>query len=213
MKSRSAFFRAFASAATAFALFAAPAAAAPASPDSLEEGELIEVLAPERPARVDSADPRAVVPPRPPMLSLTISAFHLMMLFPEVTIEVRPLPRFGVAATGGAMRYLNGMNVQELGGQLRYYPAGGRGGFHLGIEGFWARVYSGELSDEEGLLSALLDHRTVNPYGGGPFAGFKNVRPGGVTFDFQAGLQAITLHQDDEWSLYPILNFNFGKSW
>lgn len=198
------------------AAFVSSFAAAEAISD-LEEEEVIEMVGPMRQGPVDSTDFRSPTPP-PHKLSLTISALHLIGLFPEVSLEVRPIPHFGVVATGGAMWYRNGAHVQELGGQLRYYPAGGHNGFHLGGEGFWGQFNLGETGADDPFIATIFDYRSFSVYGGGPFAGVKHVLNQGVTVELQLGVQAIGvrprgLDEPAEVNVYPIVNFNFGKSW
>lgn len=139
----------------------------------------------------------------------------------EITAEVRLTNHLGLAAIGGigsvrppdqSTRFA----VQELGGQLVYYPLENFDSLVLGGEVLWLHV------------SGSVDNDNVKGVGAGtalgPLVGYKWISSAGFTLFAQAGVEHVWMQADatstttgqsdhsekTEW--IPLLNFNIGWS-
>ena len=157
------------------------------------------------------------------MVSVTISPFHLLLPFVELTAEGRVHDKLGIGVVAGAGKVSEDASatgpaisatVVEVGLQGRYYLLGDfRHGLQLGAEGMYLHV-SGINVDT---ISAYADGVAV-----GPFIGYKYTADIGFTFDSQLGFQRIGMFakasgdgqtastRDSEYFL--LLNLNVGWS-
>lgn len=190
----------------------------------LEEGEIVEVLPSERMTSPDTMTRPFRETYRYPN-SFTVSGLHLAILSVEVMLErmltahssVALIAGAGTLPTGFGLMNNSGVDLQEVGAQLRYYPRKpGLWNPHFGLEGFWGRIVHRMDPDAEGGWLARILDRELLAVGGGAFFGTKFVAKDGVTVEIQGGYQMIRLAIRDGESDYlpiPILNLNVGKSW
>jgi hypothetical protein len=156
-------------------------------------------------------EPKAPAAPAGPLperrLSLTVSAFHLILPVAHVVAELKLRPRLGVGAVVGAGRVAVGTGrdqypIYEIGAQASYYV---RGTFDRGWQAGAELVY------------AIVDADAGRPtgigrgLGAGLFAGWKWTFRRGLTVNIQAGALFFIADQDDS-GLEPLLNLGAGWS-
>jgi hypothetical protein len=194
--------------------------------DSLDtDGTMVEEIAPDRPAgRPDTVRWGDAVPVYP--YTVTISPVHLLgFLSLEGSIERALTPHFGVTLFGGVgtipslfgARRGPGLDLQEIGTQLRWYPRSPqRWNTHFGLEGFWGRAdYRQDMTDDDGSWLALDFTNVWTAWGGGPFVGTKFINHDHYVVEIQAGYQGgyVTDRDGDrKFMTFPILNLNIGRA-
>lgn len=127
-------------------------------------------------------------------IALTISPFHLFSPIVEVQGEYKLAQQIGVSGIVGYGNTKAGdtdLPVFELGAQGRYYLLGDfNHGLHIGAEMLYVYVNGDDL--EEGIS---VDG---NGLAIGPFLGYKVAADFGLTFEIQAGYQALFLKAEAE---------------
>jgi hypothetical protein len=179
------------------------------------------------PARATGAqDPDAPVPPPEEDRSvyLSISPFHLLVPFFELTGEVRVHRNVGVAGIVGygVVRPEGSsakLDIWEVGGQFVGYPVGHFDhGMQLGLEVLYAGVSGGDASTNNVKVAA-----TASGLAAGPFVGYKLATHVGFTFNVQGGVEYTFVRADastttgqtasaQQTRLIPLVNANLGWS-
>lgn len=181
------------------------------------------LFTPARAFAEEPTDPIGVPPPGGPVVSLTLSAIHLVLPVAEVTAEVRVLPRLGVAAIVGAGSVRIDSNdpsvdrdratAYELGGQIVGYPIATFRSLQVGAELLWLHL---SLEEEAGgHVGATGQGLAV-----GPFLGYKVLTSSGFTFVAQGGAQFVAIRaetedgsqSDQDDRVIGLINLNVGWS-
>jgi hypothetical protein len=179
------------------------------------------------PARAPGTqDPDVPAPPAVEDRSvyLSISPFHLLVPFFELTGEVRVHRNLGVSGIVGygVVRPEGSstkLDIWEVGGQLVGYPVGHFDhGMQLGLEVLYAGVSGGDSSTNNVKIAA-----TASGLAAGPFVGYKLATRVGFTFNVQGGVEYTFVRADASAStgqtasaqqtrLIPLVNANLGWS-
>jgi len=197
------------------------------SDESLQvsDGELVEMILPDRPVVHPDTGRWVDAAPLHPY-TLTVSTVHLLgFLSLEGSLERAITLHYGVTLFGGVGTLPTlfgvlrgpGLDVQEIGAQVRWYPnAPARWNPHLGLEGFWGRAdYRQDLSEKEGDWFVLDFSGVWTAFGGGPFIGTKFVSQNRYVAEFQLGAEMWRVTDENgNVGLLPwlIVNVNIGKS-
>jgi hypothetical protein len=155
---------------------------------------------------------------------LSISPFHLLVPFFELSGEVRVHRNLGVSGIvgygvirpeGSASKF----ELWEVGGQFVGYPVGHFDhGMQLGLEVLYAGVSGGDSSTNNVKIAA-----TASGLAAGPFVGYKLATRVGFTFNVQGGVEYMFVRADASAStgqtasaqqtrLIPLVNANLGWS-
>jgi hypothetical protein len=194
---------------------APPAAAAAAPP---------VVASPARTAGTQEPDVSAAPAEEDRSVYLSISPFHLLVPFFELTGEVRVHRNLGVSGIVGygAVRpegSASKFDIWEVGGQFVGYPVGHFDhGMQLGLEVLYAGVSGGDSSTNNVKVAA-----TASGLAAGPFVGYKLATRVGFTFNVQGGVEYLFVRADASAStgqtasaqqtrLIPLVNANLGWS-
>ena len=154
---------------------------------------------------------------------LSVSPFHLLLPFVELTAEVRLHRKIGVAAIGGygSVKPQNSdvrFNVWEAGGQFVGYPVGHFDhGMQVGLEALYAGVSGDEKSGNTRIAA------TASGFASGPFVGYKLATSSGFSFNVQGGVSYLFVQAQassssgvtasaEQTRVLPILNANLGWS-
>jgi hypothetical protein len=198
----------------------APASAAAAAPAPQA------ATSPSRTPAVGTQEPDVSAPPAEEDRSvyLSISPFHLLVPFLELTGEVRVHRNLGVSgivgygvvrAEGSAAKF----DLWEVGGQLVGYPVGHFDhGMQLGLEVLYAGVSGGDSSTNNVKVAA-----TASGLAAGPFVGYKLATRVGFSFNVQGGVEYTFVRADasattgqtasaQQTRLIPLVNANLGWS-
>lgn len=168
----------------------------------------------------DPAEPENLPPPKPveepsgpPIdrsISVTLSPFHALIPFAEITGELRVTPNISGALIAGIGKILDGKadrhSAQEIGAQGIYYFKPMFRALHAGVE--LAYVHSSDTNSAttfSGTSFAL-----------GAFVGWKYIHRTGVTLLAQGGLALGFVEKGfpraTEVTVLPIVNLNAGWS-
>jgi hypothetical protein len=168
----------------------------------------------------DPDEPDNLPPPLPPPdasgpaidreVSVTLSPFHALIPFLEITGELRITPNLSGALIAGIGKILDGKadkhSAQEFGAQATYYLKPTFRALHVGIEVTY--VHS---SDKDSATTF-----TGTSFAIGPFVGWKYIHRTGVTLLAQGGLALafvdVRSPPDTEVTVLPIVNLNAGWS-
>ena len=177
---------------------AANAGSLPADPD--EPDNLPPPVPPEDPSG----------PPIPRSVSVTVSPFHALIPFLEITGELRVTPNVSGALIAGIGKILDGKadkhSAQEIGAQGIYYIKPTFRALHAGVEITY--VHSSDTVSPTTL--------TGTSFAIGAFVGWKYIHRTGVTLLAQGGLALGFVGErsptDTNVTVLPIVNLNAGWS-
>lgn len=162
-------------------------------------------------------------PPEDRSVYLSISPFHLLLPFVELSAEVRLHRKIGIAAIGGygSVKPQNSdvrFNVWEAGGQFVGYPVGHFDhGMQVGLEALYAGVSGDDKSGNTRIAA------TASGLASGPFVGYKLATRSGFSFNVQGGVSYLFVQAQassssgatasaEQTRVLPILNANLGWS-
>nr|MBA3456901.1 hypothetical protein [Deltaproteobacteria bacterium] len=151
-----------------------------------------------------------VGPPVERFVSITVSPFHALIPFLELTAELRISRRISGALLGGFGKFLDPRahphRAREIGVQGNYYLEPTFRAFHFGVE--VAYVHS---SDTESATTF-----TGTSLAAGGFVGWKYIHRTGVTLLAQGGLALgvveVRSPPGNEIKILPVINLNAGWS-
>jgi hypothetical protein len=157
------------------------------------------------------ARPRSARQARTETLAVTVSPVLIergtvLRLGAEMMLNPRMSAAFylGTGSYEARSKAFIALNALEVAGQFRFYPLGDfRSGVHVGAELQYLHINDGEPPG-----SYVEDRPAI-----GPLAGAKYTTPSGLTAEAQVGaLFPSTREEDEERTVAPLLNLNFGWS-
>lgn len=160
------------------------------------------------PPPVPPEDPSG--PPIPRSVTITLSPFHALIPFVEITGELRVTPNISGALIAGIGKILDGKadkhSAQEIGAQGSYYVEPTFRALHVGVEVTY--VHSSDTTSATTL--------TGTSFAIGAFVGWKYIHRTGVTLLGQGGLALAVVGErsppETKVTVLPIVNLNAGWS-